>query len=365
MAQVRGGSNTLRGGKNTYNAHTLNDNWVEDRYDPVFDGVRPNQATTAHRQDLEATKTTTLRYGGSLQHPAKFDDTIDYSNTIGYDTTAYPEKWESVTHSVHAPPAVAKPTEFSTSFHLGETEFTNPSKAEEYRQKWTRTAGDQTAAYTSEANRVAAGTVKSSFNVSVMRKYPGVPKSVEEFKEKIVERSGVTGIRRLSKLLTIMDTSGEGLLSRKEFKFGLQDYGLDFTEGEFFSLWNYFDKDHSGFIDFGEFLRGVRGPMSARRTAVVSQAFEKLDRTGNGSVSLHDLRGVYDASCHPDVASGRKTQDEVFTEFVAQWEGSSADGTVTFEEFASYYDDISAAVGTDDEFEAIIRSAWRLGDEKK
>ena len=85
---------------------------------------------------LAATKTTTLRYGGQLQHPSKFDDTIDYSNTIGYDTTAYPEKWESVTHSVHAPPASAKPTEFSTSFRLGETEFTNPDKADEYRRTW-------------------------------------------------------------------------------------------------------------------------------------------------------------------------------------------------------------------------------------
>lgn len=49
----RGGSNTLRGGKNQYNAKTLNDNWVEDRYAPQFEGVRPNNATTAHRQDLE------------------------------------------------------------------------------------------------------------------------------------------------------------------------------------------------------------------------------------------------------------------------------------------------------------------------
>lgn len=61
----------------------------------------------------------------------------------------------------------------------------------------------------------------SKFAVRVMRKFPGVPKAVEEFREKIVEASGVTGVRRLARLLKIMDTSGEGLLSRKEFKFGL------------------------------------------------------------------------------------------------------------------------------------------------
>ena len=78
-----------------------------------------------------------------------------------------------------------------------------------------------TDAYTSEANRAIAGTVDSKFTVRVTRKFPGVPKAVEEFREKIVAAAGVTGVRRLSRLLKIMDTSGEGLLSRKEFKFGL------------------------------------------------------------------------------------------------------------------------------------------------
>lgn len=83
-----------------------------------------------------ATKTTTMRYGGQLQHSAKFDDTIDYGNTIGYDKSAAPASWKSVTQSVHAPPAVAKPTEFSTSFKLGTNEFTDAAKADEYRSKW-------------------------------------------------------------------------------------------------------------------------------------------------------------------------------------------------------------------------------------
>lgn len=65
------------------------------------------------------------------------------------------------------------------------------------------------------------------------------------------------------------------------------------------------------------------------------------------------------------VVGGKKTEDEVLTEFMGQWECGTADGVVSFEEFAQYYDDISAGVDTDDYFEAMIRSAWRLGDEKK
>lgn len=364
-APVRGGSNTLRGGKRTYNATTLNDNWVEDRYDPRFPPVRPACATTTAQAELEATKTTTLRYGGQLTHKARFDDTIDYGNTIGYDKTAYPEKWESVTHSVHAPPVTAKPTEFSTSFKLPDNAYTSPGKAEEYRDAWTRSKRDMSGVYTSEANRAVKGTVNDRFNVSVTRKHPGVPKSVEEFRERIVAKGGVDGVVRLKRLLTVMDTSGDGVLSRKEFKFGLADFGLDFSEEEFFALWNYFDRDHSGFIDWNEFLTGLRGRMNERRQNVVAQAFQKLDRTGDGVVRVDDLRGVYDVSHHPAIKSGSKTPEQVLAAFLSQWESGRSDGKVTFEEWCQYYDDISATISSDEAFEAMMRSAWRLGDEKK
>ena len=42
------------------------------------------------------------------------------------------------------------------------------------------------------------------------------------------------------------------------------------------------------------------------------------------------------------------------------WETEKVDGIVTFEEFCDYYRDISAAVDTDEEFAAIMSSAWNL-----
>lgn len=51
--------------------------------------------------------------------------------------------------------------------------------------------------------------------------------------------------------------------------------------------------------------------MNATRTAVVSQAFDKLDRTGDGKVTVEDLRGVYSAANHPDVRSARQCDHDV------------------------------------------------------
>ena len=50
------------------------------------------------------------------------------------------------------------------------------------------------------------------------------------------------------------------------------------------------------------------------------KAFKILDRTGDGVVDLEDIRGRYNASFHPDVRSGKRTEDEVLTEFLETFE---------------------------------------------
>lgn len=48
--------------------------------------------------------------------------------------------------------------------------------------------------------------------------------------------------------------------------------------------------------------------MNEFRKKLVKRAFDKLDKTKNGVVDLDDVRGVYDASKHPDVVKGKKSE---------------------------------------------------------
>lgn len=41
---------------------------------------------------------------------------------------------------------------------------------------------------------------------------------------------------------------------------------------------------------------------------MVTQAFKKLDKTGDGFLTLDDITGVYNAKNHPDVKKGKKTE---------------------------------------------------------
>ena len=56
--------------------------------------------------------------------------------------------------------------------------------------------------------------------------------------------------------------------------------------------------------------------MNDRRKKIVLKAFNKLDKDKSGSIELSDIQGIYNASKHPDVASGKKTEDEVLVEFL-------------------------------------------------
>ena len=128
-----------------------------------------------------------------------------------------------------------------------------------------------------------------------------------------------------------------------------------------------FDINGNGEIDFDEFLRVVVGPMNQFRTQLVKKAYQKIDINGDGILDINDIKGKYDASRHPDVKSGKKTEQEVLQEFLETFEmhhnvmsGNKADGRVTLEEFIEYYTNISANIDNDAYFDLMITNAWNV-----
>ena len=192
-----------------------------------------------------------------------------------------------------------------------------------------------------------------------MEKYTQIS-NFEEIKAKIIalckERSanGLRGIRRMFKA---MDRNGNGSLSPVEFKYAMRDYGLPLSEIEVTQIVKYFDTNKDGAISFDEFLRAIRGDLNDRRLDMVHQAYQVLDKDGSGQVTIDDIRMAYNVDHHPDYQSGRKTADEILSDFMSLWETHKRDHIVTIEEFEDYYKDISASIDGDDYFELMIRNA--------
>jgi calcyphosin len=130
-----------------------------------------------------------------------------------------------------------------------------------------------------------------------------------------------------------MDDNNSRTLDREEFRKALKDFKIEIPDDQIAVVFNAFDLNRDGTIDYNEFLRIIRGDLSQVRLALVRKAFLKLDRDGSGIVDINDIRDVYNASKHPDVMSGKKTENQIFNEFLETFEthhnimnGNQADG---------------------------------------
>ena len=180
-------------------------------------------------------------------------------------------------------------------------------------------------------------------------------------------RGGWRGFRATlaQRKFRLLDDDGSKGLSYAEFKKGLAELGLleglGLRDADARLVFAHFDADHSGVVNFDEFVAALRDPLSARRKALVGQAFARLDKDGSGVIEPGEIAQAYDASQHPDVLSGRKTAADVLAEFAENFEvGGTHDGKVTRAEFEAYYENLGANIDDDDYFELMMRNAWHI-----
>ena len=111
----------------------------------------------------------------------------------------------------------------------------------------------------------------------------------------------------------------------------------------------------------------IRGELNDKRMNLVQQAFRKIDSDGSGYLDPNDIRDSYNASKHPDVLEGKKTEEQVLVEFLETFEmhlnlrdNISSDGKVSMEEFVEYYKNIACSIDNDDYFTLMMNNSWNL-----
>ncbi|XP_037069126.1 calcyphosin-like protein [Pollicipes pollicipes] len=183
---------------------------------------------------------------------------------------------------------------------------------------------------------------------------------VEKLRLQLLSR-GSSGIIGFGRVFRRMDDDKNRMLNLEEFGEGMRDSGLKLNDAELKAMFQAFDKDKSGSISFNEFLENIRPPMSAARRNVLMEAFRKMDTSGDGVLSLEDIRQTYSVDSHPKYISGELTKDQILNQYLANFEkNGTVDGKVTKEEFIDYYSGVSASVDTDAYFDLMIRNAYKL-----
>lgn len=159
----------------------------------------------------------------------------------------------------------------------------------------------------------------------------------------------------------LADQDGDGFVSVSEFGLALKRLGLSLAPREEQALFQHFDKDGRKLVDYEEFLQALRGKMSQRRREVVDEAFDAMDTEARGYLDVTEVATRFDAARHPDVRRGHREPLEVLRAFLKAFDvGGAPQGRVTKEQWRRFYEQLSQAVESDDYFEEVIRSSWRL-----
>jgi len=104
-------------------------------------------------------------------------------------------------------------------------------------------------------SRSAMSSAHSSF--ASPKKNPNV--LLDKFKERVLQR-GPRGILGIQKLFKLIDTDGSQSISLAEFQKAISNLKLDdsFSQAEIHALFNAFDRNRDGTINYEEFLRTIR-----------------------------------------------------------------------------------------------------------
>ena len=153
---------------------------------------------------------------------------------------------------------------------------------------------------------------------------------------------------------------GIGKINKDEFLSGLRDIGILFPKADSEFIVQFFDKDIDGSVNFEEFLISIRGKPNEIRQDIINKAFKKFDKEGNGLVNIRDLKGVFNATSHHKVKLGELTEDQVFDQFLRNFNDHTGEGMIDFYEWNDYYAAVSQSMDNDEHFVFLIKDVWKL-----
>ena len=223
------------------------------------------------------------------------------------------------------------------------------------------------------------GTIKDKINYNLNEEEATIKYNVNSYEDimahlrnNLVQR-GPRGLMSIRRTFMLIDENSDKRIQFSEFEKMFKRYRFNLSQTEINNLFNYFDKDGSGYIDYGEFIGGILGDLSKFRKDILKQVFDKLDKNETGTITVGQLREAYNPKEHPLVRQGKRSEDEILGDFIDSLEYHFSllnekndenvdvnDIKIDFDEFCDFYKTISLSVEDDKYFEIMVMSEWGL-----
>lgn len=181
---------------------------------------------------------------------------------------------------------------------------------------------------------------------------------VQDLRTQLGQKGGAA-LSTLALTFRVNDTKKNGIFSFDEFEAILGKGGLFLKRQHLSKLFKHFDHEQNEKINYREFLRAIQGEISPRRMNMIKMVWDLLSK-GQNEIPVQEVIGNFTAQKHPQVLSGEKTEQQIFREFVTNFENAgNVASKISWEGFADFYASVSAGIPyNDDYFVKMMECSW-------
>jgi Ca2+-binding EF-hand superfamily protein len=169
--------------------------------------------------------------------------------------------------------------------------------------------------------------------------------------------------------LSLYDINHKGIISFDNFTNTAQAYTINISPEEIKIVFDLFDKEKNGTINYDELIQTIVGQISPQRQIIIQKVFERFNKDNNGKISVNEIKLLFNPRRHPDAISGKKSEGEIFGEFLDDVENYKEylenlrgiyDGKFSFEDFINFYNEVGIGIEDDKIFEFMMNNCWNL-----
>ena len=182
-------------------------------------------------------------------------------------------------------------------------------------------------------------------------------------------KRGNKSIFYLQRMLTNCDTRQNGLITLEQLNNIFRAYNFNIYYYDIKLLFDLFDKNKVGIIQYDNLIKGIVGTMNERRKNIIIKVYDSLNKDLYGYINIKEIKNKYNCYKHPEVIKGNKTHEEVYGDFLECIEiyreyirniNKGYNDLFSLNEFLEFFEELSMYIIHDNDFENLICNCWDL-----
>ena len=170
-------------------------------------------------------------------------------------------------------------------------------------------------------------------------------------------------------MLTNCDTRQNGLITLEQLNNIFRAYNFNIYYYDIKLLFDLFDKNKVGIIQYDNLIKGIVGTMNERRKNIIIKVYDSLNKDLYGYITIKEIKNKYNCYKHPEVIKGNKTHEEVYGDFLECIEiyreyicniNKKYNDFFSYNEFLEFFDELSMYINDDNYFEYLIYGCFEI-----